>query len=48
MNKLKTLLLVILMFICMQHVHAEEQKKNHNFDNTNKVYDYDQILSDKE
>jgi len=33
------------MFICTTTINAEEMKK-HNFDNTIKVYDYAQVLSD--
>jgi len=45
MKKLKIILLILLMFICTTTINAEEMKK-HNFDNTIKVYDYAQVLSD--
>jgi len=45
MKKLKIILVILLMFICTTTINAEEVKK-HNFDNTIKVYDYAQVLSD--
>lgn len=45
MKKLKIILVILLMFISITTIKAEEIKK-HNFDNTVKVYDYAQVLSD--